>query len=449
MQVRVFESTDMASGLKLVRKELGPDALILSTRTVRNGKLGLLGKPTIEITAAIDTNWPKEAPSSLASVTPATEGERQPKRLFSRSASKKKRIDTTVGDLDLVIDHSTPTDVEAQAREARMLLTGTSSTARPPAENALRGEVNELKGLVQQLAAQLATAEGTPRDKEQPSPTSRILRERLTQMKPLRDPVTELLHRYGVDTETARNIAMFAAEQLPKEDLADQGKVRRFIIRAIESLIDVKPPRLHKTDRQKRIALIGPTGVGKTTTLAKLAAHHLINHSNSVALITIDTYRIAAVEQLKVYGEIMHLPVEVVITPEQLAESLNRHADKALILIDTAGRSPRDTLCIEELTSFLKPELEIEKHLVLSAATRENELLDTIRHFTAVGIDRTIFTKVDECMRTGVILNVQLQHEAPLSYITNGQRVPEDLLQITRRSVAELIMSYEEGITHD
>jgi flagellar biosynthesis protein FlhF len=430
MQVRVFESTDMASGLKLVR----------------NGKLGLLGKPTIEITAAIDTNWPKEEPAPLESVAP--KGERPQKRLFNRSANTKKRIDTTVGANDITIDHSAPTHVDVQAREARMMLTGTSAAA-PQTENALRGEVNELKGLVQQLAAQLATAEGSPPDKEQSSSTGRILRDRLNQMKPLHDPVTELLHRHGVDSETARTIAMFAAEQLPKEDFADQGKIRRFVIRAIESLIEVKPPLLHKTDRQKRIALIGPTGVGKTTTLAKLAAHHLINHSNSVALITIDTYRIAAVEQLKVYGEIMHLPVEVVITPEQLEESLKRHADKSLILIDTAGRSPRDTLCIEELTSFLKPELEIEKHLVLSAATRENELLDTIRHFAAVTIDRTIFTKVDECMRTGVILNVQLQHDSPLSYITNGQRVPEDLLQITRRSVAELIMSYQEGITHD
>jgi len=443
----------MASGLKLVRRELGPDALILSTRTVRNGKLGLLGKPTIEITAAIDTNWPKE--ESEQPQEPPANKQLSSSSLFSRSGSKKKRIDTIIGGDDIQLDYSR-NDIpdEFGNNEARQLLTrrpSAKSSAQPPATDlALRNEVDELKGLVQQLAAQLAgNQENHERKEHGQDLVSSALRDRLTQMKPVRDPVSELLHKHGIEGGPARTIAAVASEQLTQDDLGDKGKIRRFALQAIESLVEVKPPAFQKTKGQTRIALIGPTGVGKTTTLAKLAAHYLGNYSDSVAMITIDTYRIAAVEQLKVYGEIMHLPVDVVISPEQLEQSINRHADKALILIDTAGRSPRDTLCIEELTSFLKPHLKIEKHLVLSAATRENELLDTIHHFETVGIDRTIFTKVDECMRTGVILNVQLQQQAPLSYITNGQRVPEDLLQITRRSVAELIMSHYEGIAHD
>lgn len=436
----------MASGLKLVRKELGPDALILSTRTVRNGKLGLLGKPTIEITAAIDTNWPKEETPPLQGVAPKTE--KPPSRLFNRQNGQKKRIDTTVGGDDISLDYSADSTGDADNREARHMLTA-SQPLQSDTDNGLRSEVDELKILVQQMAAQLAASGSTiPADSEQGA-NGAMLRERLNRMHHPKDPVSELLQRHGVEGEPARTIAAVAKEQLQQQDRTEKGKIRRFVIRAIESLIEVKPPLFQKSDKQARIALIGPTGVGKTTTLAKLAAHYLSNYSNSIALITIDTYRIAAVEQLKVYGEIMHLPVDVVISPDQLEEAIGRHADKALILIDTAGRSPRDTLCLEELTSFLRPHLEIEKHLVLSAATRENELLDTIRHFEAVGIDKTIFTKVDECMRTGVILNVQLQHQAPLSYITNGQRVPEDLLQINRRSVAELIMSHHEGIAHD
>ncbi|SHO50742.1 flagellar biosynthesis protein FlhF [Desulfopila aestuarii DSM 18488] len=443
----------MASGLKLVRKELGPDALILSTRTVRNGKLGLLGKPTIEITAAIDTNWPREENTTIQE--PAAAGRpTSPSRIFGRTGSKKKRINTTVGGDDIQLDYSgNETSDDLNSKEARQLLTMSPTPKRSSqstADTALRNEVDELKGLVQQLAAQLADKPAYNEGEEQGQDTfNSALRDRLSQMKPVRDPVSELLHRHGIEGEPARTIAAVAAEQLTQDDLKDKGKIRRFALRAIESLVEVRPPAFQKTKAQSRIALIGPTGVGKTTTLAKLAAHYLGNHSNSVAMITIDTYRIAAVEQLKVYGEIMHLPVDVVISPDQLEEAITRHSDKSLILIDTAGRSPRDTLCIEELTSFLRPHLEIEKHLVLSAATRENELLDTIHHFEKVGIDKTIFTKVDECMRTGVILNVQLQHQAPLSYITNGQRVPEDLLQITKRSVAELIMSHHEGIAHD
>jgi flagellar biosynthesis protein FlhF len=166
-------------------------------------------------------------------------------------------------------------------------------------------------------------------------------------------------------------------------------------------------------------------------------------------LITIDTYRIAAVEQLKVYGEIMRIPVVVVISPDQLAEAIERHRDKELILIDTAGRSPQDQLCIEELGSFLRPELNIDKHLVLSAATRENEILATIERFENIGITHTIFTKIDECTQLGILLNVQIQNTNPLSYVTNGQRVPEDLIELSPKLVAELIMAQHIGTMHD
>lgn len=209
------------------------------------------------------------------------------------------------------------------------------------------------------------------------------------------------------------------------------------------------PPLFDSGGDQQRIALIGPTGVGKTTTLAKIAASYLTAHSHSIALITIDTYRIAAVEQLKVYGEIMHLPVDVVITPDQLKRAIEKHQDKDLILIDTAGRSPRDTFCIAELTTFLSPELNIDKHLVLSATTREVELLNTIERFNSLGISNTIFTKIDECSNLGVLLNIQIQNDNPLSYVTNGQRVPEDLVEISENRVAELIMSQHEGHLHD
>jgi flagellar biosynthesis protein FlhF len=442
MQVKVFESADMASGLKLVRKELGPDALILSTRTVRNGKLGLLGKPTIEITAAIDTPaWPKEnktkKPKSNAKTPRRPEGKLQ----------EQNRINLTVGDEELTLDYSPAPPFLSQKQQERQLLTSTRpSTGTPDSE--LRGEVNELKNLVKQLTGQLVNQPASHPGVIAIEPeisnvqVNEDLRKRLSTRQAIRDPVTELLIDHGVDEITANTIADFTRDHLDQPDLSDQGKIRRFVIQAIEGLIEVIPPAFNNQDEQVRLALIGPTGVGKTTTLAKLAAHYLSSYSNSVALITIDTYRIAAVEQIKVYGEIMYLPVEVVISPEQLQDSLDRHSDKSLILIDTAGRSPRDTMSIQELIPFLRPDLNIEKHLVLSATTRENELLDAIKRFEKVGIDRTIFTKVDECNKNGVILNVQIHNSAPLSYITNGQRVPEDLLQINRRSVAELILSH-------
>ena len=380
MQVRVFTCLDMASGLKQVREELGPDALILSTRTVRNGKLGLLDTPTIEITATIDIplsgKQEKAAPANSL-----------PQPTLPRSSNTPAS--------------PAPPDGKDKALESRQTVqAGNIKQALPDHLN-----------LTQQHL----------------------------------ESATRLLEESGIDEATSKKVANLTAERLSSAEIVDNSKLRSFLSRTIESLVQVEPPHFEQQPKppgQSRIALLGPTGVGKTTTLAKLAAHYHSNHSLSIALVTIDTYRFAAVEQLKAYAEIMKLPVDVVISPAHLQESLHYHRDKDLVLIDTAGRSPRDSLFIQELVAFFQPHLGIEKHLVLSAATRESELLETIRHFEVTGIDRTIYTKIDECKQAGAILNVQLQNKAPLSYITNGQRVPEDLLQITSRSVAELFLSY-------
>jgi len=229
------------------------------------------------------------------------------------------------------------------------------------------------------------------------------------------------------------------------EELSDENKLSAFFQEIAAGFLQVSPPDFSRSNSQKRIALVGPTGVGKTTTIAKIAARCVGTFHKSVALITIDTYRIAAVEQLKVYGEIMGLPVEVVLTPTQFKNALEHHRDKDVILIDTAGRSPKDTISIEELATFLTDELDIEKHLVLSATTRDVESIEAVSHFQKLNLDRTIFTKIDECSNLGVILNTQLNNPNPLSCITNGQRVPEDMLDIDGESVARLVIPTMQG----
>ena len=440
MQVRVFEASDMASGLKMVKKELGPDALILSTRTVRAGKLGLLGKPMLEITAAIDNHYNEQ---NKADQTPPRTETRQPS-VNNASASIRSVVDDS-----LAIPAVEPLMSNGYGRGGRPL----APFAERGPDPGLQNEVNELKDLVKSLAGRIA--EMTEHNGKRQEPEPRQLTARPPDTSRHQNPtihgdrVLSLLVEKGINVETARTIAGFLRESLTERELSSEAVIAGAITDTIRDLIQVDAPFAAGSPGQKRVALVGPTGVGKTTTLAKIAASYLAKYSSKVALITIDTYRIAAVEQLKVYGEIMDLPVDVVITPEQLQLALQRHGDKELILIDTAGRSPRDSLCIKELLDFFPPELQVDKHLVLSATTREHELLDTIERFGELGISHTIFTKIDECASLGVLLNVQIQNPNPLSYFANGQRVPEDLLVAQPQLAAELIMNPRQGARHD
>lgn len=177
----------------------------------------------------------------------------------------------------------------------------------------------------------------------------------------------------------------------------------------------------------KIVAFVGPTGVGKTTTLAKLAANFALREKCRVALITADTYRIAAVEQLRTYAELIGIPLEVVYTSDDLRKALSRHSDKQLILIDTAGRSPANQSQMAELEELLAVDTSIEKQLVLSATTKFTECLDAVQRFGKSNPQKYLFTKIDEACNLGTIFSLVHHEPKPLSYITTGQNVPDDI----------------------
>lgn len=421
MQVKVFESDNMQAALKMVRETLGPDALILSTRTVRKGKLGIFSRPTLEVTAAAAAASP-----AAAAVPPSAP---VPPSVAAPPVREAKAPLATVGggdDLnyqDLWKQRRVIDPIEEEIREIKRQLATQDISS-------FRGELNELKTLVREIAVRQVerdmAKQGRPADAGELS------------------LVLERLAARGVETEVAETIGRLARERFTPGQLQEPALIDSFLREAIPGMVRVAAPLLPTVSgEQKRIALVGPTGVGKTTTLAKLAADFLIKtgkDSRRVALVTIDTFRIAAVEQLKVYGGIMNLPVEVVFTPEQLQKAFAAHRDKDLILVDTAGRSPRDDVSLREMAAFLGPESGTENHLVLAAPTEGRQVQDTVRRFSHLPLKSVIFTKLDECDRYGSLLNVPVRHDLPLSYLTHGQRVPEDLLLANPQMVTDYVL---------
>ena len=195
-----------------------------------------------------------------------------------------------------------------------------------------------------------------------------------------------------------------------------------------------------KDGRPKIVALIGTTGVGKTTTIAKIAARFVLEKGVSVALITADTYRISAVDQLRTYSDIIGLPLEIVYSAAELKAAIRKHKDKKLILIDTAGRSQNNEYQMQELKEFLEEEPGIEKHLVMSATTKERDAEKILERFSACRPDRILFTKTDETDSLGFIVNLLFDRRLALSYLTNGQSVPDDIEPARPEALAKLLL---------
>jgi flagellar biosynthesis protein FlhF len=411
MQVRVFEADDMRSALDKVKQALGPEALILSTRSIAKNRFGLPAKGRIEVTAAVDAGGEK------------------------KEAAGKKRARQADGRSQ---GHGASPGFESLLEENQKRAAG--SAAAP--EDALYQELKEMRRSFQGLAEELSrmkAASSAARASQAPPWESGHGRTQ---------DLLRSLEGLGLSVEAMEILSRALARRAEeKEDgeLCGESPGRLFSHLLAETLRFTHP--LSQTrEGQKRMAFVGPTGVGKTTTIAKLAATYLLGGGRKIVLATIDNYRIAAVEQLKIYGQIMNLPVEVARSPQALEEILCRHADAELVLIDTAGRSPRDEMGQQELAAFLPPELNVENYLLLSTPVREADQYRIIERFGHLGLSGLILTKLDECEGLGGVANLGVCSGYPLAFLTNGQRVPEDLLIPDAGQISEMILHQDEVI---
>jgi flagellar biosynthesis protein FlhF len=227
--------------------------------------------------------------------------------------------------------------------------------------------------------------------------------------------------------------------ELTGRELAEGELAREKLVGLIAESIPTRQEVIDSGTRRV-MALVGPTGVGKTTTIAKLAARFALIEGRKVGLITVDTYRIAAVDQLRTYAEIIEVPLRTVLSPGELHQAVNAMGDKDVILIDTAGRSPNDRMRLNQLRGFLAAAEADEVHLVVSAACNRASAAKTVDNFLPLGANRLIVTKLDEAETFGVILNVATAAHAAVSYVTTGQEVPDDIAPADSRRLAELVL---------
>jgi flagellar biosynthesis protein FlhF len=395
MDIKTYRAKSMRDALELVRRELGPSAAVLHTREVNSGLLGrmLFGRQ-YEVAASAAVNVPSRLPAAGAGDWGLGTGD------FRSSSSPQPLAPSPQQEFDY---------------RARY---------RDDFRHQVAGQLDELHAMVEKLCQRAASA-------------------------PAHELPEAMFHAFTdmIEAEIEESIARGWIDRVREgrnaHELADTLLVKSRVAQLLEDEIKVSGPITVDADRSRVVALVGPTGVGKTTTIAKLAANYRLREKRRVGLITVDTYRVAAVEQLRTYADIIDLPMEVVATPREMREAVARMSHLDLVLMDTAGRSPRDEVKIQELKSMLGEAEPDEVHLVLSTTAGAKSLLATAERFVDVGTTALVLTKLDEASSLGHLVSLVRECRLPVSYLTDGQNVPDDIEVAERRRLAYMLLGIE------
>jgi flagellar biosynthesis protein FlhF len=354
----------MSEALALVRRTFGTDAMIIYTKTLRApGLRGFFGKEIVEIAAASDV----------------------------------PRRETT---------HETTVDAPARVTEPYRR----EAPAKEPED--------QLKRLRDEILGIRSTLDELVRSNCPPG------------IAGLSAPLSEAymtLVRHGVTEQLASEVVECVSRSFaPGEPPAAEG-LRERITASLAEHVKTSGPLDIPAGTRRVVAMVGPTGVGKTTTIAKLAANFKVRARRDVALVTIDTYRIAAVQQLQTIADIIKVPLRTVLTVGDLKQTMDDLRNYELVLIDTAGRSQRDELKMNDLEAFLRTAAPDEIHLVVSAAGSMGNMLEVVERFRSAGPNRLLMTKVDEAEALGRLVSLSSRTNIPVSYFTTGQDIPDDI----------------------
>lgn len=260
----------------------------------------------------------------------------------------------------------------------------------------------------------------------------------------------QMMFNFLISQETDKDLAKSIMESVFEKHHEKQG----FIPAQTDILDDTMLEIQNRLDElsyeesintKKIIQFVGPTGVGKTTTIAKIAAASMFNENKKVALITADTYRIAAIEQLKTYSKILDIPIEVAYNIEDYGTAVKKFESYDLILVDTAGRNYRDEKYVKELQNNIGINTNVETYLVLALTAKSNDIMEIYDQFRHLSLKEVIFTKVDETRQYGSILNIVLKKHVNVAYLTNGQDVPDDIIKPSSKLITSYIAGEYDG----
>ncbi len=460
----------MAEAMQEVRRELGSESVILHTRSLkRGGVLGIGAKAYVEVTAADGRDvgrrsraggsnsaqaLPRRAAANLAPVEP-TAGDLI-RRTYAAAKAEMNGQPAVTGN-QIAPPSQAPTSDKNQAQveallkaaglpavmPGRLSAQARQAAAAPPVTHAQPDVVH----LPPPQPAVDTNAQLNAELREVKNMVARVMRSQAGPAPDLPEPLVKhylQLIEQEVSAEMAESIVAEARSMIDRREADDADACHKAVAKVITRYLPVDPEAGkwvgRKDGRPRTIALVGPTGVGKTTTLAKLAATFKLKHGKDIAMITLDTYRIAAVEQLRTYAGIIGVPLKVAQTASELRAAVASFSEKDAILIDTAGRSQRDLDKLDELQEMMDSVAPHEVHLVLSSTCTQRVILETIERFSKVRTDRIIFTKLDEAVTGGVLLNVAKLVNKRLSYITTGQEVPHQIEATDAGRLAELVM---------
>lgn len=419
MRIRRYTGKDAQEAMLKVKMDLGSDAIILSTRKVRKkGIAGFFSKPLTEVLAAIDEDYgtKRETAEPVKKAKPAVGtynrmAEAQPP---SAPDNRVDSLEDRVKQMESMLERIYSKVAKNQqggngtGKEEKSEPAGVELSVPPSTENIKGTEVNpnaaQLNASVQGKAAPDKTKDNAKAYDQ--------LRKLLSDcdIEPfITDKMLEKVKQFVKNSES------------PAEIL---GVAEKILLKVLGQPLGIE---FREDGKPTVVLFVGPTGVGKTTTLAKLAADFSLNQQRKIALITADTYRIAAVEQLKTYAEILNIPVSVIYTPQEIKAAIEEHQDKDLILIDTAGRSHKNTAQFSELKMLVSSTDADEVFLVLNCGMGRTACREILAQYGFLKKFKLLFTKLDEALVPGIILNARFSTGKPLSYTTAGQSVPDDI----------------------